>query len=167
MLRRMPAQSRKATAERARVITLIALFRHTAKLMVEELVERLNATGYADITAAHHPVFENVDPAGTRLTVLAARTGMTHQSMGELVGVLEGRGYLERRADRLDRRARLVRLTPKGRQLARTALSEIEKIEERWLERYRRSDSDEELRAVLERGLRESEAEARGVRDHA
>ena len=87
--------------------------------------------------------------------------------MGELVQVLEGRGYIERRADRLDRRARLVRLTPKGRQLARTALSEIEKIEERWLERYRRSGSDEQLRAVLERGLRESEAEARAVRDRA
>src|SRR6266511_3487665 len=97
-LRRTPAFVKRGTmAETApRAITLISLFRSTAQLMVEELIERLHAAGYQDTTAAHHPVFENIDPEGTRLTVLAARAGMTHQSMSELVQVLEGRGYLER-----------------------------------------------------------------------
>jgi DNA-binding MarR family transcriptional regulator len=145
--------------ERARVVTLIALFRETARLMVEELVERLHAAGYRDQTAAHHPVFENIDPDGTRLTVLAVRAGMTHQSMGELVQTLERRGYLERRPDPSDRRATLVLLTRRGRQAVRRAVAEIAQIEAAWRERFRRAGLDADLRASLEAALREREAE--------
>jgi DNA-binding MarR family transcriptional regulator len=145
--------------ERDRVITLIALFRETARLMVDELVERLHAAGYRDHTAAHHPVFENIDRDGTRLTVLAARAGMTHQSMGELVQTLERRGYLERRPDPSDGRATLVLLTRHGRQAARRAIEEIAEIEAAWLERFRRAGLDVDLRAMLEEALREREAE--------
>ena len=145
--------------ERARVITLIALFRETAGLMVEELMERLHAAGYSDHTAAHHPVFENIDREGTRLTVLAARARMTHQSMGELVQTLERRGYLERRPDPSDGRATLVLLTGYGRQAARRAIAEIAEIEAAWLERFTRAGLDVDLRAVLEASLRERQAE--------
>jgi DNA-binding MarR family transcriptional regulator len=141
--------------ERARVVTLISLFRRTSRLMVDELVERLRAAGYEDTTAAHHPVFENIDPGGTPLTVLAARAGLTHQSMGELVRTLEQRGYLERRPDPADARVRLVRLTRKGRQAARRAIEEIAAIEAAWLERYRAAGLDADLRELLAAGLRE------------
>ena len=145
--------------EQARVITLIALFRQTAKLMVEELIERLHAAGYEDNTAAHHPVFENIDSEGTRLTVLAARAGTTHQAMGELVEVLERRGYLERRPDPSDGRVRLVSLTAKGRRAVRTAVEEIAAIEAAWLDRFSRAGFEGDLRALLEAGLRERERE--------
>lgn len=145
--------------DRARVITLIALFRQTARLMVEELIERLHAAGDEHATAAHHPVFENIDPGGTRLTVLAARAGTTHQSMGELVRTLERRGYVERVTDPHDARARLVRLTRKGRWAVRLAIAEIAEIEAAWLERFRRAGFDIDVRALLEAGLREHEAE--------
>lgn len=148
------------TAERTRVITLIAVLGETAQLMVEELVQRLHAAGYQDITAAHHPVFENIDAQGTRLTVLAARTGMTHQSMGELVEALERRGYLKRSNDPLDGRARLVRLTARGRHLARRAVTEIREIEESWLDRYSRAGFEGDLRTTLESALRDHEAAA-------
>jgi DNA-binding MarR family transcriptional regulator len=145
--------------ERARVPTIIALFRQTARLMVDELVERLHAAGYRDTTAAHHPVFENIDPEGTRLIVLAERAGMTHQSMGELVQTLEARDYVERRTDPSDRRVRLVRLTRKGRAAARRALVEIGEIEAAWSERFKRAGFDVELHALLQAGLRERDAE--------
>src|SRR5215218_5740080 len=145
--------------EHSRVVTLIALFRETARLMVEELVERLHAAGYHDHTAAHHPVFENIDREGTRLTVLAARAGMTHQSMGELVRTLERRGYLERRSDPSDGRATLVLLTRHGREAARRAIKEIAEIEADWLQRFRRAGLDADPRALLEAALREREAE--------
>ena len=145
--------------ERSRVVTLIALFRAVARLMVDELVERLHAAGYRDHTAAHHPVFENIDREGTRLTVLAARAGMTHQSMGELVRTLERRGYLERRSDPSDGRVTLVLLTAHGREAARRAVAEIAEIEAAWRERLRRSGLDVDLHAVLEAALREREAE--------
>jgi DNA-binding MarR family transcriptional regulator len=144
-----------AADEGTRVVTLIALFRRTAGLMVEELAERLRAAGFTDMTAAHHPVFENIDRDGTRLTVLAARTGMTHQSMGELVQALEARGSVKRTVDPADRRARLVRLTPKGQRAVRRALAEIEEIEAQWLERFGRAGLDVDVRRLLEAGLGE------------
>jgi DNA-binding MarR family transcriptional regulator len=128
--------------------------------MVEELTQQLHAAGYTDITAAHHPVFENIDRHGTRVTVLAARTGLTRQSVGELVDVLERRGYVERQADPTDGRATLVVLTDNGRTLVRHAIAEIREIETTWSGRYRSAAPDLDLRAVLESGL-ELEARAR------
>jgi DNA-binding MarR family transcriptional regulator len=104
-------------------------------------------------------VFENIDPEGTRLTVLAARAGTTHQAMGELVEVLERRGYLERRPDPSDGRVRLVSLTAKGRRAVRTAVEEIAAIEAAWLDRFSRAGFEGDLRALLEAGLRERERE--------
>jgi predicted transcriptional regulator len=132
----MPAQSVKredaASTQSGSVTTIISLIRRMGTLMVDELVKRMDAAGYPDVNASFHPVFENLDAGGTRLTDLAARAGMTHQSMGELVTALERRGYLERRADLTDGRARLVRLTPRGRQFVRRALREIQAIEAAW-----------------------------------
>ncbi len=142
--------------EPQRVITLIALLRRTSQQMVGELVERLHAAGFPDHTAGHHPIFENLDPQGTRLTELAVRTGLTHQSVGELVDALEKRGYVERVADPKDGRARLVRLTPRGKRAVRAAILEISAIEAEWLERWRAAGLRGDLRAALEAGLRRS-----------
>jgi DNA-binding MarR family transcriptional regulator len=140
-------------SEPERVITLIALFRDTAREMVDELIGRLRAAGYEDTTAAHHPLFESIDPGGTRLTVLAARAGMTHQSMGELVAILERRGYVERRADPSDGRARLVVLTARGRAIVRLAVKEIAAIEAAWVERVGTAGFELDARALLKAGL--------------
>lgn len=141
-----------------RRVTLIGLFRRASQLMVNELVERLAAAGYDDLPPAYHPVFENIDRDGTRLTTLAARAGLTHQSMGELVGTLEARGYLERKPDPFDRRARLVCLTDKGRQMVRVALQEIAAIEAEWLRRLAIGDE-----ATLDGALRRAIVEAEGA----
>jgi DNA-binding MarR family transcriptional regulator len=148
-------------SDRARVITLISLFRQTTREMVDELVARLRAGGFEDATAAHHPLFENIDPGGTRLTVLAARAGMTHQSMGELVSALEQRGYLERRSDPSDRRVRLVVMTEKGRDMARLAVKEIAAIEAAWLERVGAAGFELDMRALLRAGLQKIEPASR------
>jgi DNA-binding MarR family transcriptional regulator len=134
-------------------VTLIGLFRRAARLMVDDLVQRLAAAGYDDLPAAYHPIFENIDPGGTQLTVLAGRAGMTHQSMGELIRTLEARGYVERVADPHDGRARLVRLTAKGRQMVRTALAEIAAIEQDWLGYLSTIDGPEGLRDALGRAV--------------
>jgi len=137
-----------------RAITLIALLRRTSQQMVGELVERLHASGFPDHTAGHHPIFENLDPQGTRLTELATRTGLTHQSVGEFVDALEKRGYVERVVDPKDGRARLVRLTPRGRRAVTAAIREITTIEAEWLERWQKAGLRGDLRAALEAGLR-------------
>lgn len=74
-------------------------------------------------------------PDGMRLTELAAGAGMTKQSMGELVDQMEASGYVERVQDPTDRRARLVRLTPRGREMARLARQRVREIKEHWGQR--------------------------------
>lgn len=66
---------------------------------------------------------------GLRLSVLASRAGMTAQSMGELVDDLERRGYLERRPDPDDRRAKRIYLTERGGENARVARLAIGEVE--------------------------------------
>jgi DNA-binding MarR family transcriptional regulator len=141
----------------ARTITLITLFRQTSKLMVDELTQRLRAAGDVHCTAAHHPVFESIDPDGTRLTVLAERAGMTHQSMSELVGSMVAVGYLERLPDPADGRAKLVRLTPYGRQMVRLAVAEIADIERQWLGRFRQAGFDVDILGMLKAALQLAE----------
>ena len=141
------------TTDGTRTATLISLLRHTAQLMVADLIERLTAAGYRDLSAAMHPVFENIDREGTRLTDLAARADMTHQSMGELIDTLEQRGYVERRPDPADGRARLVCFTNKGRQMARTALREIDAIEAEWTRSWTDAGLRSDLRHALEYAL--------------
>jgi DNA-binding MarR family transcriptional regulator len=145
------------TQERARAITLITLFRQTSKLMVDELTQRLRAAGDVNCTPAHHPVFENIDPDGTRLTVLAERAAMTHQSMSELVSSMAAIGYLERVRDPADGRAKLVRLTPYGRRMVRIAVAEIADVEREWLDRFRRAGFDVDVRGMLDAALQLAE----------
>jgi DNA-binding MarR family transcriptional regulator len=140
-----------------RPFTIMMAFRRTAQLMVEELTTRLTADGYAGVQPAYHNFFENVDSAGTRLTELAARADMTHQSMSELVAVLERRGWVERRPDPTDGRARLVCLTDEGRDLTRRGLHHINAIEAEWQRRWQDAGHDGPLRPILERALHAAE----------
>jgi DNA-binding MarR family transcriptional regulator len=140
-----------------RPFTVMMAFRHTARRMVQELTLRLEDDGYAGVQPAYHALFENIDPTGTRLTKLAARADMTHQSMGELVATLERRGWVQRRPDPTDRRARLVCLTPEGQRIIRRGLHHINEIEAEWQERWRAAGYDGTLRHVLEHALNDAE----------
>jgi DNA-binding MarR family transcriptional regulator len=83
--------------------------------MSEELIERLAERGHPEVRYAHGNVFQYLDDRGTRVGILAARAQMTKQAMAQLVAHLEAHGYVERVPDPSDRRARLVRATPRGR----------------------------------------------------
>jgi DNA-binding MarR family transcriptional regulator len=147
------------SAQNERVFTVMMGFRRTARLMVEELTRRLEADGHEGVQPAHHALFENIDPGGTRLTELAARADMTHQSMSELVAGMERRGWVERRPDPTDRRARLVCLTPEGRDLTRRGLHHIKAIEAKWQARWREAGYEGRLRDVLEQAIAGEERE--------
>lgn len=73
--------------------------------------------GYDDVTAAHVSLFRYPGLDGHRLSDIAHRMQITKQSVHELIAQLERLGYLVRETDPTNRRARLVRLTPKGQGL--------------------------------------------------
>ena len=103
----------------------------------EELSERVAAAGYPDIRPGHGCVFGNIDAeSGSRLTDLAERANMTKQSVGEVTSDLEERGYIERVPDPSDGRAKIIRLTPQGREAYRIGRELIDGLERDWAERY-------------------------------
>ena len=100
----------------------------------DALIMCLRADGSA-IRGPHAQVFEAIDPAGTRLSKLAERAGMSHQAMSELVTELVGTGHLERIADPTDGRAKLIRPTSQGRADLGRAAVHLREIRHRWQER--------------------------------
>lgn len=102
----------------------------------EELAARVADTPYSDIRPGHGCVFGNIEPEGSRLTDLAERARMTKQSVGEVTTDLEKRGYLERVPDPEDGRAKIIRLTERGRAAQALGREIIDEIEQGWAERF-------------------------------
>jgi len=103
-----------------------------------ELSRRVQAAGYNDLRPGHGCVFGNIDPEGSRLTDLAERASMTKQSVGEVTSDLEQRGYIERVPDPSDGRAKIIRLTERGRRAQAIGRELIDEIERDWGERFGR-----------------------------
>jgi DNA-binding MarR family transcriptional regulator len=102
----------------------------------EDLERRVAETPYSDIRISHGCVFGNIDPEGTRLTDLAERARMTKQSVGEVTSDLEQRGYVERVPDPSDGRAKIIRLTERGRAAQALGVGLIDEIEQEWAEQF-------------------------------
>lgn len=86
---------------------------------------------FDDLRPAHGNAMEQLElQDGLRLTEMAARAGITVQSMGELVDDLEAKGYLERRPDPTDRRAKRIHLTKRGQENARIAKQATADVED-------------------------------------
>ena len=124
-----------------------------------DLYERAQAAGYGDIREAHLQVFGSIDWTGTRLTELAARSNMTRPAMAELVDELEQAGYLTRRPDPSDGRAKLIRPTRKGRRVLMRALRAVDDIEREYAEEIGAERFDalvSSLQSLLDAGTRRS-----------
>ncbi len=97
-----------------------------------ELVAALAERGYPDVRPGHAAVFLHIDRrSGTRLTELARRARVTKQGMMLVVDELEQRGYVRRVRDPEDGRAKIVRLTARGRRLAAEVRRLVAAIEAR------------------------------------
>jgi DNA-binding MarR family transcriptional regulator len=115
----------------------------------DELTRRVYAAGYTDIRPGHGCVFGTIDPEGSRLTDLAERAGMTKQTVGEVTSDLEKLGYVERVPDPSDGRAKIIRLTARGRDAHAIGRGLIDGIEHDWADRFG-SERVAALRDLLE-----------------
>ena len=87
--------------------------------------------GFEDLNQPLLNVFLYPPPDRVRPSELAERANMTKQAMNYLLGQLEARGYIERRAQRGSSR-RLVFLTDRGWQVRQAILTEVTEVEAEW-----------------------------------
>jgi DNA-binding MarR family transcriptional regulator len=137
----------------------VRLLQHFRREMSAAAHER----GFSDIREAHLQVFGNVGVEGIRLTTLAARSQLSLAACSELVDDLQRKGYLERRPDPTDRRAKLIHPTGRGRQALAAAGARVAEIETGWAELVGDAEFDAALR-TLDRLIRRLD-DARGGRD--
>ena len=103
-----------------------AMMRVAWQWVRDQMYAGVVAGGYDDLTAAHVGLWRHPGLDGLRPSELADRVGITKQSVNDLLGHLERHGYMGRVPDPTDGRARVIRLTPKGRQLEQTIYSEAQ-----------------------------------------
>lgn len=80
----------------------------------KELFATLAEQGHPELRPRHGAVLAYLDEEGSRATDLAAQSGQHKQVIGTLVDELVELGYVERRPDPADRRAKLIVPTDKG-----------------------------------------------------
>lgn len=126
------------------------LLLEASRTLGAEVVAGLEERGFPDSRPGHAAVFMHIDRrSGTRLTDLARRARMSKQGMMLLVDDLETRGYVRRVQDPEDVRAKVVRLTARGRRYVAEARRAVAAVEAR----ARRELGDrryEALRSALE-----------------
>jgi DNA-binding MarR family transcriptional regulator len=125
------------------------LFRQLHQEHAQEVEAALLASGFVDIRPPHANVFPFVPKQGIQVVELAALAGVRKQTMAQSISELERAGYIERRPDPRDRRARLVFLTPKGEAVRPVAKSAGRRVEAQWARLIGREDL-EHVRASLE-----------------
>ena len=119
-----------------RQLPLIRLLDEALEAFSSEFAKRLAEAGYTDVRPTHGCVFGNIDRDGSRLTDLADRAHMTKQSVGEVTSDLEKLGYVERVPDPTDGRAKIIRLTERGREARMIGRRLIDELEREWATRF-------------------------------
>jgi len=153
-------------AERVRTLrqdNLGRMFLDAYRAFSARAFERLRARGHPGLGPSHSLLLANLDPEGTRITVLAERVGMSKQAMGQLVGDLTREGYVTRAPDPDDRRATRVAFTERGQRFLRDAYEIRREMDAEYIallgeDRVQALRAD--LAAVLAAGARATEEDA-------
>ena len=123
------------------------------RYMEDRIFQAVRDAGFDDLTLAQSKVFQRVDPAGSRLTNLAAAAQMTKQSAGVMVDELERFGYVRRVPDPTDGRARVIQIQERGRRAIEAGKAAHDQIVAEW-QAYLGTRNFTMLRQILEQ-LRE------------
>ncbi len=111
-----------------------ALLRVPWEAVRTRMLTRLRESGFDDFEPAHFTVFRYPSPDGARPSELAARLGISKQSLSYLLRELERLGYLERRPDPADLRAKRVVVTRRGKAAIAVIRSAVAELEQEWAE---------------------------------
>lgn len=129
---------------------LALLLRRAHQAHAQSVEDALRAAGFDDVRPPHANVFPFVPPEGIRVSEIAKRARVRKQSIAEAVEQLERLGYVERRPDPSDKRARLVFLTKRGEAVRPIARAAGRRVEQQWAQ-LTSPDELEALRESLQR----------------
>ena len=110
-----------------------ALLRVPAQAIHRRIITDLNAAGFDDLRIPHMAVLQFPGPDGVRPGMLAERAGMSKQAMNQLLRSLEALGYVARSDHPDEGRARIVRLTKRGRAAYAKIHDILRDIEREWI----------------------------------
>ena len=99
---------------------------------VGRITRLMRAETQGKIRPAHSPIFIYIEDEGSTLTELSAKAQMTKPAMKELVDDLEASGYVVRRPDPRDGRAKLIFTTDRGERVIKRGREFIREIEADW-----------------------------------
>ncbi|MFD6158547.1 MarR family winged helix-turn-helix transcriptional regulator [Nocardia sp. NPDC060256] len=115
---------------------------------VRELRETVSAQGFADTGRSDGYVLRSLARKPMNISELAERLEITKQGAAQIVDDMQRRGYLERRDDPNDRRAKLLYPTTRGNELLATAKKFHRRYEQRLI-REHGAEAVAVLRTVL------------------
>jgi DNA-binding MarR family transcriptional regulator len=142
--------SRRQALKRRPPRNTTAVLGYAFMALGHRIVDGINAAGFPQ-RPAHSAVMAHIDiEGGTRLSTLASRANITPQAVGELVDDLERLGYVVRRPDPDDRRAKRIILTDRGRDCVAAAFETITDLEAE-LDRALGSEAVDMLHRMLKR----------------
>lgn len=114
-----------ATPRRAASDSVLAQFsrnlpRHiagSAQALNERLMAQCVARGHTGLRASFNQVLARLHGPGIRIVDIASSCHITQQAAGQLIGELEKLGYVKRKPDSTDKRAKQLVLTARGERL--------------------------------------------------
>lgn len=110
---------------------LTVMLQAASQSILHDLIGRLRALGYADITEPHLILFGNLDCGATHAAQIAQRMQVSRQAISKTLRELQSLGWIQLEDDPARRNQKLVVMTQQGMKLAidaRTALEEIENL---------------------------------------
>jgi DNA-binding MarR family transcriptional regulator len=100
------------------------------------MLERIKAGGHHDVTEAMIALFRFAGVHERRPSEIAANARLSKQATNDMLRELERLGYLARHPDPNDGRARIIRLTERGRALDDAVWEAGRAVEQSWRRRF-------------------------------
>lgn len=145
----MSRASRTPDLRRPHFEPFIALVDKAARVLRTDMLRNAHARGFSEIAGAHDAVFATLPPEGARAADMAARSGITRQSMGEVVRDMVRLGILEMVPDPSDRRAKVVQYTDYGKTVAQAGFDHIVAVEDQLRAEFGEEDLATTRRVLL------------------
>src|ERR1041384_8060793 len=123
---------RKSSRPGKKDMLIGALLRVPAQAIHRRIIKDLNAAGYDELRMPHIAVLQFPGPDGVRPSRLAERADISKQAMNQLLGSLEGFGYIVRSDGPEDGRMRVVRFTKRGHAAYAKIHDILRDIEREW-----------------------------------